>query len=275
MTAVNPTHLISQVLKKDFYGSVVNWTEYQIFVESKEEIPKILNEGDENSEEFGFYNLRDARNHSYKEARISNRSKLNRALENIILDENYTVGEWMDQDSKLKSKILNYYNGEFEIENKKIQQKYLLLKSMLNLRGKKNLLSLLYSDLGGEEIPTFTDSLPTSEFTGFIFDLRELSIQPSLFPKIQNEYGTDIFNKYMAHPASVQELGMVGYYSDANDPRLVQRVGKNPYKIFPIQVVGKNKTNLIIPYEEAKKILSSERNRKNIKLCKIAFLIQK
>jgi hypothetical protein len=263
----------AQVLRKDFFGSVVNWSDYSIFVESKEEIPKILVESDLNQSEFGFYNLSDSRNYSYKRAKSSNRSKLNRSLENLYFDENYTVGEWMDQDTNLKSKIISYYNGDIEIENKKIQQNFLSLKSTLVLRGNNNLISMFYTELGGEDFPEYTDGSPEVEFTGLLIDLRDHQFNPSLFPKIQNEYGADLFNKFMVHPASVQEIGMVGYYSNPKDPNLIKRIGKNPYKLYPIQITGKNKTNIILPYEEGKKILSSSITKRNLKLCKIAILV--
>jgi len=263
----------AQVLRKDFFGSVVNWSDYSIFVESKEEIPKILVESDLIQSEFGFYNLSDSRNYSYKRAKSSNRSKLNRSLENLYFDENYTIGEWMDQDSNLKSKIINYYNGDIEIENKKIHQNFLSLKSTLVLRGNNNLISMLYTELGGEDFPEYTDGSPEVEFTGLLIDLRDHQFNPSLFPKIQNEYGADLFNKFMVHPASVQEIGMVGYYSNPKDPNLIKRIGKNPYKLYPIQITGKNKTNIILPYEEGKKILSSSITKRNLKLCKIAILV--
>lgn len=265
--------LDAQVIRKDFFGSVVNWSEYTIFVESKEEIPKILVESNLNQSEFGFYNLTDARNYSYKRAKSSNRTKLNRSLENLFFDENFTVGEWMDQNENLKSKIINYYNGDIEIENKKIQKNFLSLKSTLVLRGNNNLISMFYSDLGGEDFPDFTDSLPEVDFTGLIIDLRDQNFNPSIFPKIQNEYGADLFNKNIAHPASIQEMGMVAYYSNPKDPNLLRRVGNNPYKLYPIQITGKNKTNIIIPYEEGKKLLSSSITKINLKLCKVAILV--
>jgi len=179
----------------------------------------------------------------------------------------------MDQDSKLKTKIINYYNCDIEIENKKIHQNFLSLKSTLVLRGNNNLISMLYTELGGEDFPEYTDGSPEVEFTGLLIDLRDHQFNPSLFPKIQNEYGADLFNKFMVHPASVQEIGMVGYYSNPKDPNLIKRIGKNPYKLYPIQITGKNKTNIILPYEEGKKILSSSITKRNLKLCKIAILV--
>jgi len=99
---------------------------------------------------------------------------------------------------------------------------------------------------------------------------RKQKLTNKLEPQI---YSSDLFNKFMVHPASVQEIGMVGYYSNPKDPNLIKRIGKNPYKLYPIQITGKNKTNIILPYEEGKKILSSSITKRNLKLCKIAILV--
>ncbi|WCL48019.1 hypothetical protein [Leptospira sp. GIMC2001] len=266
--------LSADVLIKDFFGAISNWTNFKLEVETKEELQRIsIDDGSENLDSETVSSLNHARTNAYQRAKKDNRQKLNRALEKITIDENYNLGEYMDENPNLREKIIHYYNAEPEIEKKKYEKNFLYLKSQLHFLGKNNLISKFYSELGGEEFPILNDNLPPVAFTGLVIDARDFKLNPAIFPKIQNEYGADIFNKRIAHPASVQEFGMILYLSDPKSKLLEKRVGNNPYWTVPIGVTGKNKTNLTVSYEVALKILSSTITQKNLKLCKIVILV--
>jgi hypothetical protein len=268
------TGLDSQVVKKDFFQTTTNWTDYTITVESKETLPRIQTDTID-SEHFTdtATNLSEARNISYQRAKSSNRSKMNLAIERILLDENYNLGEYINENPSLREKIIEYFNELPEVESKKLEKNKMILTSSIDILGTNNLISKFYLEIGGSDIPVLVDHLPSEEYSGIVIDARGTKFTPSLFPKIQTEYGTDIFNRKIANPSSVQEFGMVSYLNNPKSQELNKRVGKNPYWVVPVSIVGKNKTNLVISYEEAKKILASPVSRKNIHLCKVVILV--
>lgn len=266
--------LHSEVTQTSFYGYNINWTDYRIEITGRKTLPRIQIDPEFNApSEETVSHLGEARDRAYRQALGNNRRKLSIALERMVLDENYTLGEYLETNPKIKERYLEYFNENPETEQVHYNQNEVVLMSQLKLLGKGSLVSLFYGELGGDKIPELEDDLPSEEFSGIIFDARGLDFHPSLFPKIQLDDGRDILNRFIAHPASVQELGIALYAEDENRSFIKKRVGRNPYTIFPVSVSGKNKTNLVVAYEEGKKIISSLSNRKNLRLCKIVILV--
>lgn len=266
--------IFSDAIRKNFYKSITNWTNYEISIISNEKLPRIDSNFDSQFPSDGIaYNLGEARDKAFRKAQKSNRKKMSYALERITLNENFTIGEYLEVNPSIKSKFIRYFNSNPELEIIEYKQNQIQLTSNLLLLGSGNLMSLFYSELGGDDIPLPEESLPGEDYTGFIIDARGTDFQPSLFPKIQNEDGRDIFNRYVANPASIQEIGMV-YYSDIeSSAKIRNRTGKNPYFGVPIGIAGKNKTMLVLADQEIQKILNSPISRKNLKYCKIVILL--
>jgi hypothetical protein len=271
-TRLLPQSEKSDLFRLETFGIRTDWEGQYVRVESKQVLQKINpnpGPGDWNSAP----NLSDARKNAFRQAKERNRSLLNRGLEQILLDENYSLGEYLDENPSLKEKFIYYFNSEPEIDQKSFVKNDLILRSTIHFRGKNQLYSRLFSEFGGYDLPEFQDDMPSEEFTGLIIDARDLEYSPSLFPKIQSEYGMDLYGIRQAHPSCIQENGLVGYFRDKKDPKLSQRVGSKPYYLNATGSSGKNKTNLTIPMEEAKKILKEKASRRAIRNCRVAVLI--
>lgn len=264
----------AQVVRKDFYATVTNWSDYSLTVNTSETLPPIAIHSKNTSSGFAP-NLSEARNSALVQARFINRSKLNLALERIVLDENHNLGEYMDENPIFRDSVIEYFNSTPETETKRLEKNTLHLESRLQLIGRKKLISLFFQDLGGGDFPEFRDHLPSEDYSGVVVDARDIEFQPSLFPKLMNEYGVDLYNRNYALPAAIQEMGMVAYLDNPKSTELRKRVGKNPYWVVPTAVSGKNKTNLVLSYEEGKKVLASSLTRRNLKLCKVVILVRK
>ncbi|MCC5813689.1 MAG: hypothetical protein JJT78_02960 [Leptospira sp.] len=264
----------SDVVRKDFFQSAVNWSRYEIQLNTEVNVPRI-----QIHDELNHFsgqtatNLSEARSIAYSNAHKKNRSRMNIAMEKLLFDENYTLGEYMEENPKYKSKIIHYFNENPEKETIVYEKNKLVLESRLNLLGSQELISVFFPELGGEVLPEIHDDLPSDSFTGLIIDARGTSFRPSLFPKIQNQEGRDIFSRKIANPNSILELGLVSYMENSNHPSVARRVGRNPYLVNPMSVVGKNLTNLVLANEEIAKIISSPSNRKNLRLCKVVILV--
>jgi hypothetical protein len=268
------SELGSDVIRKDFFQSAVNWSRYEIQLIAEVNIPKIqIHEEMSGSYEQTATNLSEARNIAYSNAHKKNRSRLNIAMEKILFDENYTLGEYMEENPKYKSKIIHYFNENPEKETIVYNKNKLILESSLNLLGSNELISVFFAELGGDVLPEIHDDLPGDSYTGLIIDARGTSFRPSLFPKIQNQEGRDFFSRKIANPNSILEMGLVSYIDKENHPSIVRRVGRNPYLVNPMSIVGKNLTNLVLANEEIAKIISSPSNRKNLRLCKVVILV--
>ncbi len=254
------------VVQKNFYQAEVNWSTFSITVQTREPVPKIdvLSSTSSWSE---------ARRIAFENAYSANRSRLNVSLESLILNENYTLGEYLEENPRFKESFIRYFNSYPEKVTRYYDKNFLVLTSTIKFLGSGNLLSLLYNEWGGDGIPEVRDELPEEKYTGFILDAKGLKFQPSLFPKIQLEDGRDILNTYIASPAAIQEIGIVGYVNTENSKEIRKRVGNHPLRIPVLYVTGKNRTNLVVPFEESVKILSSPTNRNHWRLCKVIVLI--
>lgn len=268
--------LQSDVLRKDFYQSEVNWSKYRINLKTETVIPRIEIHDGKSSANISTptaNNLNEARNIAYRNAHSRNRSRMSLAIERLILDEDYTVGEYMEEHPKIKSQIIQFFNNSPEHENISYNKNKLILISGIPILGSKNLMSVFFSELGGESMPEIYDDLPQDDFTGLVIDARGMNYRPSLFPKIQNEEGRDFYSRSIANPERVLDIGLVGYAHETKGNSLERRVGKNPYYVIPMKVLGKNKTNIVLSNEEISKIFSSSSSKRNLVQCKIVILV--
>jgi hypothetical protein len=113
--------------------------------------------------------------------------------------------------------------------------------------------------------------VPTTNFTGVIIYAADrlphrgtgnhVFPLPALLPEIYDENLRPVLQQDMLIPEAVRSRGVVAYASDTNEERWRERVGVNPIRIMATQVYGIHPTDLIIPSEDADRLLVSEHNR--------------
>lgn len=88
---------------------------------------------------------------------------------------------------------------------------------------------------------------------------REAAPRPALFPRIFDEEMSLVMEKSMCGPDSLARWGMVGYAKTLDDPA-VMRAGAAPLRVVARAVFGDHATDLVIPTEGARQLLSVAEN---------------
>jgi len=267
----------SQLLIKDFFGTVVNWTKLQISLDVSEKLPRVII--DVNDSEYGkentAYNISEARNKSLLKAKEKIKIHFIRSIESIRLNENFTILERVNVDEKFRERFNEFFlNESSEIKVKYIQDE-VYVESLTKLMGARGLLNYLDMEYDSENFPEFPSISVSEAYSGLIIDARHLEVSPSLFPKIITDKGLEIYSTNFVNKNFAIDNGFVIYLNDPVKAMKHQRVGENPYFVVATNVIGKNKTIVTIPTKEAIKILSSKDTRKNLKKCKVIILLRK
>lgn len=129
------------------------------------------------------------------------------------------------------------------------------------------------------------DTVSSREYTGIVIDARgTLPVQgeyvaatanPCLFPKIWNENMDLLYERNMVNSSTAKKRGIITYaYSD--DESLYRNIiGYDPLHISARKIYGTNRTDPVISYTDALKILSVPANLQLIQDGKIVLLLDK
>lgn len=82
------------------------------------------------------------------------------------------------------------------------------------------------------------------------------TIRPAFFPRLFDEDMNLILSKEMCDPESLKKWGMAAYTEDVDLRRYSPRIGAFPLTLVARGVYGKFHTDIILPTEEIKRILS-------------------
>lgn len=99
--------------------------------------------------------------------------------------------------------------------------------------------------------------------------------RPCLFPRIYDDEMRLLLEKNGVAPDAIATWGEVGYAKAAalRDGSLLARLGESPLRIDATALFGTDRTDLIIPADEAMKILASPENRGLLAAGKVVIVI--
>lgn len=262
---------------KDIYASVVNWTDLFISSSVKETIPKIV--FDEEDPEFSGKNTATSQGKAHsmarKKAREKLRVRLSQRLESILFNADYTVYEYTQVNQQARLRLNSYIGSEKEEYDFQFVKNVLEAKASLHIKGKEGILAHLPMEYGIESVPEFSEEVVPVEFSGLVVDARHLNVKRALFPKIQTDRGLDIYSPLYVKEAYAMETGYIVYREDQTGKGTDSKVGKNPYFVLALGTAGKNQTDLVIPTDEAAKLLSHPETRKNLTRCRVLILVSR
>lgn len=110
-------------------------------------------------------------------------------------------------------------------------------------------------------------------FTGLIIDARGLGLRPAMAPKVVDANGEEIYgSKYVDREYAV-DIGMVGYEKDINNASHNVRVADNPLIVKGVDVLGQNKTDVVVSSTDAVKIHNAAANMNFLDHCKVMFIL--
>ncbi|MGE8719893.1 hypothetical protein ACO2KH_01035 [Leptospira terpstrae] len=262
---------------KDIYASVVNWTGLFISSSVKETIPKIV--FDEEDPEFSGKNTATSQGKAHSMARKKAREKLrvriSQRLESILFNADYTVYEYTQVNQQARLRLNSYIGSEKEEYDFQFVKNVLEAKASLQIKGKEGILAHLPVEYGIESVPEFSEEVVPVEFSGLVVDARHLNVKRALFPKIQTDRGLDIYSPLYVKEAYAMETGYIVYREDQTGKGTEAKVGKNPYFVLALGTAGKNQTDLVVPTDEAAKLLSHPETRKNLTRCRVLILVSR
>jgi hypothetical protein len=217
---------------------------------------------------------------------------LKTALYNLSYDESNTVGDYLNMHYDREYRLANLLN-----EYRTMNQQYLTdgnIQYALQLPLTPKIIGLILPDQKpvtlvvpmlcptcGQEwpknrpVPEGTALIPkeleTTEYTGVIIDCRNLKLVPSLFPKVINDQGQEVFSINFCDPGMVVEGGLVLYTT--SEPFNEPRIGYNPLRVQALGSSGVNPTDIRISSYDARRLHSSKKNINLLKECRIAIII--
>ncbi|QTQ11114.1 OmpA family protein [Treponema parvum] len=127
--------------------------------------------------------------------------------------------------------------------------------------------------------------VPSRAFTGIIIDARgqlpvhgefvKSSVHPCFFPRIWNDKMDLVYERNMTDSSNAKKNSIVAYnYSD--DEKIYRdRIGVDPLRILARKVYGQNRTDPVISYNDALKILTVPENLKLLEEGRVVILLDK
>ncbi|MEW5817083.1 MAG: hypothetical protein AB1798_17015 [Spirochaetota bacterium] len=123
---------------------------------------------------------------------------------------------------------------------------------------------------------------PTNQFSGIVIYMKgefpvygenkKAGLIPCFFPKIFDQDMNLVASAEMTSTEAMLQWGFAAYTSSLDEKPYSTRIGLTPLRTLGIGIFGKNKTDIIIPNETARKILASEKNLDLIRKGKILVI---
>ncbi|HUI71885.1 MAG TPA: hypothetical protein VL354_15305 [Spirochaetia bacterium] len=204
------------------------------------------------------------------------------ALSTVVVDSSHTYAEVVSRDPSLFSRVSGLSAGA--------QQRALFLSDdfsqliarySLPLFGAQGLASPLYPS-HTEPVPRRLGWVPTRPFTGLLIYAKgklpavgingTAQARPAVFPRLFDESMDLVMEKAMCTPDALATWGMVGYATSLDDPVVLLRAGALPLRLVARGVFGDNATDIVIPTEGARQLLTLPDNMQLLRDGKIVIV---
>ncbi len=98
-------------------------------------------------------------------------------------------------------------------------------------------------------------------------------IKPAFFPRLYDEGMNLVFSSANCDPEYLKRWGMVAYTHSVDESPFLERVGVFPLRTMARAVYGKNSTDIILPNDAARKLLSRKANHDLLKQGRILIIL--
>ena len=195
------------------------------------------------------------------------------AVGGIVLDSWYTVFELLKEDPRLLLPLRQLSEaGQMEPTRLSPDLRSVHVRRTFPLFGPGGLAEALVVHRAAFALPRILGLTPTRRFTGLVIYAAEplpahglgedRLAQPALFPRIYDEEMNLLLSREMVEPGRLRQWGVAAYSSDTNLRRHTARIGVDPLAVAARGVFGRNATDLMIPVEDARRLLADEDNRR-------------
>ena len=214
-------------------------------------------------------------------------NQLPRIMQNSIadfpVDSAHTVRDYTEENPLLTRTLE-------ELAHKGVREYSHLSKDMTSFKLKyrynlyPDIISLFVEHTYNYKPARFLHYEPTNDFWGLVIYARgeypvhgeddETAVVPSLFPRIYDENMNLILEKGMLPPKVLYTRGVAAYTEELNERRYLERIGYTPLRTIATGVFGINRTDIIIPNNAARKLLTSDHNRSMLQEGRILIICE-
>jgi len=193
------------------------------------------------------------------------------SISTIPVDSSHSYGELLQNDPSLFSRvsavIAGVPGGTMSLSE---DFSRLIARYDIPLFGAQGIASPLFPSRS-VPVPRMLGWVPTRPFSGLLIYARgklptagsanTASARPALFPRIFDEDMTLVMDKSMVSPEALARWGMVGYAAGLDDEAAIVRAGALPLRVVARGVFGDNDTDIVIPSDGARRLLTLPENR--------------
>ncbi|MBN2738317.1 MAG: hypothetical protein JXR70_15140 [Spirochaetales bacterium] len=184
------------------------------------------------------------------------------------------IVEKLKEIAALAQKGYSYYSSNMTMLH--IQYQYQLV-------GENSLLNCFISHENTAVLDKTLGFIPERLFSGIVIyaqgkyphwgEKYDSSFKPVMFPKIYNEEMDLLLDPKMCKPEFLEKWGMVAYTSDFNEIPFTLRIGTYPLRTMARGVFGKTPSDILIPTEDGRRILSNPDNFRLLQEGRILIII--
>lgn len=125
--------------------------------------------------------------------------------------------------------------------------------------------------------------VPTRTFSGLVIDARGLlpahgkdgreAVRPALFPRLYDEGMNLVLGPEMCDPESLRRWGMAAYSYREDESPFFERIRTTPLRTAARGVFGINSTDIILPGDAVRRLLTREANQTMLRQGRILIIV--
>jgi len=191
----------------------------------------------------------------------------------ICVDSYHRIGDTYRENVETLERLKDLaFRGKKESASYSADMKSVRATYTFPIFGERGFLNLFVSHNHPYPIRKAFGFVPTKRYTGIVIYAkglyplygekgRESRLMPGLLPKIFDEAMKTVVEKEQCDPESLVRWGMAQYSDSLDLKPFSPRIGSFPLHIVARGIYGKNGTDIIIPTEDAEKLLALKENR--------------
>jgi hypothetical protein len=216
------------------------------------------------------------------------------ALQEVRLDSSATVGEFLAATGRPDGR------GAYLADLEELAGRGMKLHSVVSRDFRELSVTYAYAFYGPagvitplvvhdrpHPLPEMPGYYPTRPFTGLVIYARgtyqafgkntRVSCKPALHPRIfylsERKTMEPVLDYEMVDPVVLKSTGMLSYVRSADPAAYVERAGDNPLTVTAYAIYGTEDTDIVIAEDAARRLLSSEANRRLLREGRVAVII--
>jgi hypothetical protein len=204
-------------------------------------------------------------------------------LKKMRVDSTHTISTLVAQDPVLLRQLENLSQKMEKVFTTATgDRKYLTVRYNLSIF--PHLADLIIKHTEPFPSPITPLYTPNEDFSGIIIYAGEelpyqgnveqqVLLNPCLFPRLYDSSMNLIHSAEMTDPSALRQWGNAGYSYSYDLTKVADRIGMYPLRTMAYKVYGKNRTDLILPDDVVKKLISSEHNRDLLRQGRVVIIL--